>query len=193
MTAARRILPVEPLTRVAFAPYGELIDPRGIEPETINAGTAQKYAHLAGVDIRGGGVSQVGETAPLAPIAAIAIYRAQPRTLPMPLLEIERHPLGSQAFVPLQATRYLVVVAGHESVPAPGAVRLFLATGQQGVNLHAGVWHHALLALDREAEFLVVERASPEGNLDRLVMADWQLWVGERPGDDEATLLPARD
>lgn len=168
MSADRRALPIAPLTRAAFAPYGEVVDPAGVEPQVVNAGTAQRFAPLATVQL-------VEEIPPST--AMLGLYRAQPRALPLPLLELERHPLGSQAFVPLAPGRYLVVVAGAKTEPGPADVRVFLASGQQGVNLHSGVWHHALLALDRESEFLVVERTSSAGNLERLATASWRLWI----------------
>ena len=149
-----RILPVEPLSREAFAPYGEVIETAGVEPVAINDGTALKFPELATVELVGGGA------------AAISIYRAEPRRLPMPLLELERHPLGSQAFVPLRPTRYLVVVAGSNPDPRPEDVRVFLATGQQGINFRAGVWHHALLALDSGCDFAVVDRRQTDGNIE---------------------------
>ncbi len=168
MRADRRVLPIEPLSRSAFAPYGDVVDPAGIEPQVVNGGTAFRFAPVAGVEL-------LGERRTAA--AVLSIYRAQPRALPLPLRELERHPLASQAFVPLAPGRYLVVVAGSMAEPAPADVRVFLASGQQGVNFRAGVWHHALLALDRESEFLVVERASAEGNLDILARPDWGLWI----------------
>lgn len=168
MSAERRSLPLARLTRAAFAPYGELIDAAGVEPQVVNAGTALRFAPLAGVQLVGGSPSAA---------AVIGIYRAQPRALPLPLRELERHPLASQAFVPLAPGRYLVVVAGSAPEPVAADVRVFVASGQQGVNLRAGVWHHALLALDRESEFLVVERASAEGNLDTWATPDWGLWI----------------
>jgi ureidoglycolate lyase len=180
MTGVRRLLPVEPLSRAAFAPYGELVDAAGVEPQVINAGTARKFADLARV-----------EMAPGLP-AALGIYRAEPRELPMALLELERHPLGSQAFVPLRPARYLVAVAGRREEPRPEDLRVFLASGQQGVNLHAGVWHHALLLLDRESEFLVVERARGEGNLEQRSIAAWELWVGGESGAGTAAAAARR-
>lgn len=171
-----RRLPIEPLTRAGFAPYGEVIDTVGSAPQSINGGTAQKFADLARVEVEGDPSTALPA---LPPAATIGIYRALPRTLPMQLLEVERHPLGSQAFVPLVPTRFLVVVAGANEEPSAADLRVFLARGQQGVSLRAGVWHHALLALDFEADFLVVERACGEGNLDRLQTASWRIWVGE--------------
>jgi ureidoglycolate lyase len=174
-----RTLPIEPLTRAAFVRYGEVIETGGVAAETINAGTAQKFANLARVLVSGEDPAAAKVLAPSAGNASIGIYRAQPRLLPMQLLELERHPLGSQAFVPLRPARYLVVVAGDtpEGAPEAEAVHVFLASGQQGVNLRAGVWHHALLVLERESDFLVVERASQEGNLQRFDTSSWGLWL----------------
>jgi ureidoglycolate lyase len=169
-SVARRVLSVEPLTKGAFAPYGQVIDTQGVTPIAINRGTALKFPDLATVELLDGGTPGTDQ-------AAISIYRAEPRTLPLPIDELERHPLGSQAFVPIQPTRYLVVVAGSADEPQPGDLRAFLATGQQGVNLKAGVWHHALAALEREGEFLVVDRRAPGGNLDRLGTAAWRLAI----------------
>jgi ureidoglycolate lyase len=165
MSDAGRVLPVEPLSRDAFAPYGQLIDCAGVTPVAINAGAALKFPELALVELVGDGE------------AAISIFHARPRTLPMPLDEIERHPLASQPFVPLQPTRFLVLVAGTGERPRPEEVRLFLATGQQGVNFRAGVWHHSLLALDRDCDFLVVDRRSAAGNLERVETAPWRLTI----------------
>jgi ureidoglycolate lyase len=157
----RRALPVEPLTRAAFAPYGDLIDEVGVEPELLNAGTARKYAALATIETVGGP-------------AAISLFHAAPRVLPIDLVEIERHPNGSQAFVPTAPTHFLVVVAGGADRPRPDDLRAFLATGRQGIQFHRGVWHHALLALEPCA-FLVIDRKDARGNLETLAIADWRL------------------
>jgi len=161
MTGDLRSLPVEPLTRAAFAPYGDLIDTAGVEPQLLNAGTARKYAALATIDVVGGA-------------AAISLFHAAPRRLPVELREIERHPFSSQAFLPMQPTRFLVVVAGSAEEPDAGDVRAFLATGQQGVNFRAGVWHHPLLALE-ECDFVVIDRRELKGNLELRPIDRWRL------------------
>lgn len=160
MSGGARTLVVEPLTRAAFAPYGEVIDEAGVEPELLNAGTARKYAALATVDTDGA--------------AAVHLFHAAARALPLELREIERHPHGSQAFVPVEPTRFLVVVAGAADAPAAGDVRAFLATGRQGINFRRGVWHHALLALEPCA-YLVIDRKDGGGNLETLPIAAWGL------------------
>jgi ureidoglycolate lyase len=81
---------------------------------------------------------------------------------------MERHPLGSQAFVPLSGKPYLVVVAPAGDPPDVAALRVFLARGDQGVNYAPGVWHHPLLALDAVCDFLVVDRSGTTPNCDEV-------------------------
>ena len=150
-------LAVRPLTRVAFAPYGEVIETEGARHFPINNGTTERFHDLAHVDIAAGGV-------PL-----ISIFRAQPVTLPHTLTLLERHPFGSQAFVPQGGERFLVVVAppASDGAGAPPADPVaFLANGRQGVNYARGVRHHPLLALDGVTDFLVVDRSDDGGNLE---------------------------
>src|SRR5689334_3843018 len=138
-------LRVEPLTREAFAPFGEVLEPASAQAVyEINADTAQRFHALARVDIAGADGH-----------AVISLFRAQPRALPFRVETLERHPLGSQAFMPLGSAPYLVVVAAAPDVPP----RAFLARPGQGVSFRPGTWHHALLALERESDFLVVDRA----------------------------------
>ncbi len=100
--------------------------------------------------------------------ALINLFHAKPYQLPLRLLSMERHPLGSQAFVPLDARPFLVVVAPKgESIELKN-VRAFIASGHQGVNYHTGVWHHSLIAPDAAARFLVVDRGGPGNNCDVL-------------------------
>ena len=154
-------LPVEALTRAAFAPYGEVIEADAAGAIAINAGSAQRFHALAAVD-----------TAHAGGHAVISVVRAQPRTLPFTVQILERHPLGTQAFVPLDpALRYLVVVASA----IDAAPRAFLATHGQGVNYSRGTWHHPLLALDRVSDFLVVDRAGPGANCEEVQLS--QAWV----------------
>src|SRR4029079_9807993 len=82
----------------------------------------------------------------------------------------ERHPLGSQSFVPLSGRPYLVAVASAGAFDA-AAIRLFRAEGNQGVHYRKGVWHHFLLALDATSDFLVVDRAGPGDNLEEIALA----------------------
>ncbi len=144
-----------PLTRAGFAPFGDVIQAEGAEHYPINEGTTERYHDLAGVDVaeRGG--------RPL-----LNIFRGQPRPMPLTLRVMERHPLGSQAFVPLSPRPYLVVVAAAGDPPGAADLHAFIAGAGQGVNYRRGVWHHPLIALEAESDFLVVDRGGAGENCD---------------------------
>jgi ureidoglycolate lyase len=142
-----------PLTAEAFAPFGEVIEARG-QPMAINYGATAKFADLAKIDVQGGR-------------ATTHIYRSTPPSYPFALRVMENHPLGSQMFVPLSSNPYLVVVAPKGPFDA-NAIRAFVASSKQGVNLAPGTWHHFNLALGGVSEFLVVDRDGPGENLEEI-------------------------
>jgi ureidoglycolate lyase len=153
-----RTLPIEPLTRRAFAPFGDVISLDGARHFPINGGTTERFHDLATIDVAEAG----GRT-------LVNVFRAQPRALPFEVSSMERHPLGSQAFIPLSEVRYLVVVAP----PGPfdeRQLRAFEVSGRVGVNYARGVWHHALLVLDAVADFLVVDRGGDTPNCDEIAL-----------------------
>lgn len=151
-------LPVMPLTRTAFAPYGDVIDTDGAEHYPINDGACLRFHDLARITVGADG-------RPL-----ISIFRAQPVAWPLRIERLERHPLGSQAFYPLEQQPYLVVVAPSGDIAEAIIPRAFLASSRQGVNYHLGVWHHPLLALDVESEFLVIDRDGPGLNCEEVAL-----------------------
>jgi ureidoglycolate lyase len=154
-----RELTPEPLTAEAFAPFGNVIEASDDAVKLdINQGHAVRYDRLAEIDVADDGG-----------VGVISLFRAQPLASPV-LRMFERHPLGSQSFVPLSGRPYLVAVAPAGDFDAAG-VRLFRAEGHQGVHYRKGVWHHFLLALDAESDFLVVDRAGPGDNLEEIVLA----------------------
>jgi ureidoglycolate lyase len=155
-------LRVEPLDAAAFAPFGDVIAASNARRRyPINDGTTERFHDLAHIDVLDGGR------------AVLSVFRAEPRTFPIRIAMLERHPLGSQAFVPLDpALRYLVVVA----TAADATPRAFLACNGQGVNYAPGTWHHPLLALDRESDFLVIDREGDGHNCDELRLASaWHI------------------
>ncbi len=156
-----RSLVPDPLTADAFAPFGDVIEAsdRG-EVIPINYGWTTRFNALADVAVGDGH-------------AILSIFRSKPLT-PLVLKIFERHPLGSQAFVPMQGRPYLVAVAPPGDFDA-ASVRVFRAEAHQGVNYAKGTWHHFLLALEAESDFLVVDREGPGDNLDEveLAEADW--------------------
>ncbi|MGF1611159.1 MAG: ureidoglycolate lyase [Kiloniellales bacterium] len=150
-----QLLEVQPLTRAAFAPFGQVIETKGVQPYPINRGTTARFHDLAQLDLAEGGGTPL-----------ISVFRGQPFTPPIAIRLVERHPLGSQAFVPLSGRSYLVVVAPMQGDGTPGVPLAFLARGDQGVNYAKGTWHHPLLALQQESDFLVIDRGGPGVNLE---------------------------
>ncbi len=148
------VLRPQPLTRAAFAPFGEVIEIEGAESFVINDGRATRFHDLAEVDVATGGGRP-----------AISIFRAKPISLPFDIAMFERHPLGSQAFYPLSGRPWLVVVAADDA-GRPGEIAAFLVSGTQGVNYARSVWHHPLLVLGDDADFLIVDRIGDGDNLE---------------------------
>lgn len=144
----------EPLTRAAFKPFGEVLETDAVTPEWINERHTQKFADLANITTGNGGRVQ------------LSIYRSSAIRLPFTIRTLERHPLGSQAFMPLHHRPFPIIVAPPERVPDPATVRAFISNGCQGVNIRAGVWHHYQLTLDEDSDYLVIDRAGPGENCD---------------------------
>lgn len=166
MRAGERMLPVEVLSRAAFAPFGELIEADAAAQRfMINGGNTERFHDLARI-----------ETGPQGR-AIVSIFRGQPRQLPFRVGLMERHPLGSQAFIPLSGRPYLVVVAPAGAAPTLSELRVFLAQGHQGVNYAPAVWHHPLLALDEVSDFLVIDRSGPGANCDEVELQPAG-WIG---------------
>ena len=154
-----REITAEPLTAAAFAPFGSVIEASDdVVKLDINQGHAVRYDRLAEVDVADEGG-----------VGVISLFRAKPLGA-LVLRMFERHPLGSQSFVPLSGRPYLVAVAPAGDFDAAG-IRLFRAEGHQGVHYRKGVWHHFLLALNATSDFLVVDRAGPGDNLDEVALA----------------------
>jgi ureidoglycolate lyase len=154
------VLRIEALTRAAFAPFGDVIELEGAKHFPINLGTTERYHDLAKIDVG----DQGGR--PL-----VNLFRGQPRWLPFEVRMMERHPLGSQAFIPLNDKPYLVVVAPAGELDA-GALRAFVTRGWQGVNYAKGVWHHPLLALDGVSDFIVIDRGGEGPNCDEVTLTE---------------------
>lgn len=147
-------LQLEPLTRDAFAPFGDVIE-AGPDGSAANQGTATRFDFAA-------------ELANLRPHARanVAVFRALPRELPMRVKLLERHPRSTQMFVPMSATRYAVLVAHarEDGTPDTETLRAFECRAQQAINYRVNVWHHPMIALDRPSDFVMLawEDRSPE-------------------------------
>jgi ureidoglycolate lyase len=152
-------LSAEPLTRTAFAPYGEVIETETAHHYTINQGYAERFNDLGFIDV----ASEGGST-------NVSLFLAQPRPQPIAIRLMERHPLGSQLFYPLQDRPWLVVVCADPLEPA--SYRAFAATGRQGVNYARNVWHHPLLVLDADSRFLIIDRKGHCNNLEEIALQE---------------------
>ncbi|MCQ0969102.1 ureidoglycolate lyase (plasmid) [Paracoccus sp. TK19116] len=146
-----------PITPEAFQPFGEVLMPKAAPDKLINAGRCERHHALATVE-RGDGE------------AILSIFRSEAISLPYDCTLLERHPLGSQAFMPLGADPWLSVVA-HDDDGRPGQPLAFLVPAGVGVNLRAGVWHGVLTPLDNAADFLVVDREGEGVNLEEVTIA----------------------
>jgi len=135
----------QPLTKEAFAPFGDVVETVGAAAVEINQGFARRFNHLASVDVATGGT-----------VANISLFEARPRPQPIAIKLMERHPLGSQLFMPLQDKPWLVLVCSDPH--SPDSYLAFTTSGRQGVNYARNVWHHPLLVLGDGERFLVVDR-----------------------------------
>jgi ureidoglycolate lyase len=138
----------EPLTETAFAPFGDVLEATG-DYRLINAGLCRRHHDRARIDTSD---ARTG----------ISIFQAEPRSLPYAFDLIERHPEGSQAFIPMTEQPFLVIVSlGPNHTP-----RAFLTNGAQGINLHRGTWHGVLTPLHAPGLFAVVDRIGTTPNLE---------------------------
>lgn len=141
-----------PLTPEAFAPFGDVLDAAGAPDRLINDGLCGRHHDRARLDFGPGGR------------AGISIFDARPRTLPYRFDLVERHPEGSQAFLPLTGHPFLVIVA-PDAGDRPGAPLSFLTALGQGINFLRGTWHGVLTPLHAPGLFAVVDRIGPTPNL----------------------------
>ncbi|WP_195821196.1 ureidoglycolate lyase [Roseobacter sp. MH60115] len=146
-----------PLTAEAFAPYGDVLDCSGTPDKMINAGLCGRYHDRARLDF--------GEGAR----AGISLFHAEPRALPYTLDLMERHPEGSQAFIPMTDQPFLVTVA-PDAGGKPGAPRAFLTAPHQAINFHKGTWHGVLTPLAAPGIFAVVDRIGKTPNLEEVFL-----------------------
>jgi ureidoglycolate lyase len=169
----RHVLTPQLLSAETFRPYGDVIEASNAAQRFgINGGNAQRFHDLAKIDTSAEGGHPM-----------LSIFRALPRALPLQLVLMERHPLGSQAFVPLSPHPFLVVVAAPGALPEPTQWQCFWARPGQGVNYARGTWHHPLLALVATSDFLVIDRGGPElpGNCEERPMAGGEVWIERGP------------
>lgn len=152
-----------PLTAERFAPYGNVVEAAATAHAPMNEQRFDRYDDLVDVDIE---ASQHGRV-------SVSIVRCRrPTQLPYRIEMVERHPLGSQAFIPLQRFVFVVVVGPAGEAIAAGDLRAFISNGRQGINYGRGVWHMPLIALEAGHDFLVIDRLGEGANLDQVFLSD---------------------
>ena len=140
-----------PLTSKAFAPFGDVLDCAGDPDMLINQGFCNRFHDRAALKFEGGR-------------AGISLFHAQPRQIPYTLDLLERHPLGSQAFIPMHQNPFLVIVAADQD-GVPDAPNAFITKAGQAINIHQNVWHGVLTPLSDPGLFAVVDRIGDGNNL----------------------------
>ncbi len=141
----------QPLTARAFAPFGDVLDCAGEPDKLINAGLCGRYHDRAKLDFSDGQ-------------AGISLFNAKPRSLPYTCDLLERHPEGSQAFVPMHQNPFLVIVS-PDAGGKPGTPLAFITAPGQAINFHKGTWHGVLTPLSAPGFFAVIDRIGAGANL----------------------------
>ena len=155
-----KVIEIQPLTSGAFACFGEVIEMDGADNFPINAGKCTRYHDLAKIETTG------EKARPM-----ISLLRGEPYPLPVVLKMVERHPLGSQAFIPLSQNPFLIVVA-RETANGPSEPLAFRTRPGQGVNIGRNVWHGILTPLEGVSDFAVVDRGGEGVNLEEHFYAE---------------------
>jgi len=141
----------QPLTAEAFAPFGDVLEAEGAPDKLINQGLCGRYHDRARLDVDGGRTG-------------ISLFKAELRALPYRLEMMERHPLGSQAFIPMSDDAFLVLVA-RDAGNRPDAPLAFLTRPGQAINFHKNTWHGVLTPLAAPGLFAVIDRIGETPNL----------------------------
>ena len=157
----------KPLTKELFIKFGDVLETKGNTSFEINKGMCERFDKLSKVDFD----IADGEV-------VLSIFRSKPYPLPFRLRLLERHPLGSQSFMPLHSDPFLVIVAENFN-NTPGEPKVFVTNGKQGVNFFKNTWHGVLTPIHNECDFFVVDRSGPTQNLvefhlDKTILISYQ-------------------
>ncbi len=144
---------IQPLSGESFAPFGDVVEFEGRDFFPINNGMADRYHALADVTL--------GDEQSRGIISLVASRRFD---MPRNVDHLEYHPLGSQAFLPLDSQPFIVVVCPAAEEPELEQLQAFVTNGKQGINYHLGTWHHVLLTPYEAMRFICVDRAGPGNN-----------------------------
>jgi ureidoglycolate lyase len=147
------VIKPKPITKENFSKFGDMITTKNIKPLEINNGYAKRFDNIAKLDTS----NENGET-------TISIFSALKRSFPMKIDMMEKHPLGSQAFIPMKETTFLTLVAPEGKKPDLEKIESFIIPNGIGVNYKTGVWHFPLISTE-DMDFLVVDRKGSGDNL----------------------------
>lgn len=151
----------EPLTASIFAPFGQVIETNRATQEGMNDGRFERYTDLATLDFE-----------PPAQARIDVVRCLHPTRLPYRFKVMERHPLGTQAFIPMSEFVFVVVVAARATTVERNDIRAFVSNGRQGINYHRGTWHMPMIATAEGQSFVVIERAGDQPNCDKIQLPD---------------------
>ena len=141
------------ITKANFAAFGDVISSNNVKPMDINAGYAKRFDNLANIDV----LKDKGK-------AIVSIFSALKRSFPMKIDMMEKHPLGSQAFIPMKETTFLSFVAPTGEAPEISKIQSFIIPPKIGINYKPGIWHFPLISTE-DTNFLVIDRKGIGENL----------------------------
>ena len=146
------IKPIQ-ITKENFADFGDVISSENIKPIDINAGYAKRFDDLANINT----LKDQGKT-------IVSIFSALKRNFPMKIDMMEKHPLGSQAFIPMKETTFLAFVAPPGDFPEISKIKSFIIPPKKGINYKPGIWHFPLISTE-DTDFIVIDRKGSGDNL----------------------------
>ena len=171
----RKNIQIQPLTQDTFSAFGDVIEKENHDFFSINQGLTQRYHALSVAQITGDHVA----------VGMSIFHNLCATQIPFKIEMLERHPHGSQSFIPLQQQKFIIIVALplDQKQPNEQQIYAFLSNGKQGVTYHQGVWHHPLITLEAESDFLVVDRIGGGQNCD-VHPLDRSCWIIEQKGSE---------
>ena len=147
------IIKPKKITNKNFKKFGEVISTKKIKPININNGYAKRFDNLCKINTS----LKKGNT-------IMNIFSARKRKFPLNIKMMEKHPLGSQAFIPMKETKFLVFVAPKGKKPNVKKMESFIIPKQTGINYKPGIWHFPLIST-KNMNFLVIDRKGMGNNL----------------------------
>jgi len=147
-------LQIKKISKDNFSKYGQLVSTKDIESQNINEETTKSFYDLVNIEIYGDDKK-----------CRVNIFKSIKRNFPLEVNMLENHPLSSQAFIPLQKTNFIVVVAPISSEPDINLIETFLISPEEGINFKPKVWHFPLIATEN-SNFLTIDKKDSANNIE---------------------------